>query len=261
MIGVFDSGIGGLTVVRALMAALPGYDITYLGDTARTPYANKSPETVLAYAMEDTAFLIKEGARLVVMACNTVSSVAPEAVRRQFQVPVFEVITPAAREAVQASRRRRIGVLGTRATVASGCYTQVIQALCPEALVFGQACPLLVPLVEEAWLNKPETAMIIKKYLRPLKARQIDTLILGCTHYPLLRPLLQAKIGKRVAVIDSSRPVAAAVKRFLDQNPETARNLAQKARYRFFVTDATAHATAIARRILKRDTHLIPISI
>ena len=186
MIGVFDSGIGGLTVVRSLMEELPGYNMIYFGDTARTPYGSKSPETVVRYALENTDFLLKQGAKLIVMACNTASSVAAGRVAENYDIPIFEVVTPATEKAVKISRTLIIGVIGTRATVKSGIYEQKIVALKPDAKVYSAACPLLVPLVEEGWIKKPETVMIIKKYLHPLKVRQIDTLILGCTHYPLL---------------------------------------------------------------------------
>lgn len=255
MIGVFDSGIGGLTVVRALMESLPGYDVLYFGDTARMPYGNKSPATVVKYAIENTELLLSHGARAIVLACNTASSVAPQILRQRYAVPFFEVVTPAAELAVQVSRSGRIGVIGTRATVTSGIYETVITALRPDGRVFSAACPLLVPLVEEGWGNKPETAMIVKKYLRALKDCQIDTLILGCTHYPLLADLIQAKIGRRVRVIDSSRGVAGRVLRWIEADGG-GRAFARQGRYRFMVSDATPQFDTIARSILKRPVQL-----
>jgi glutamate racemase len=257
MIGVFDSGIGGLTVVRALIEQLPGYDVTYFGDTARTPYGSKSEQTVIRYAIENAEFLLTRGARAIVMACNTASSFAPALLREKFQVPIFEVITPAAEAAVTLTRQARIGIIGTRATVSSGIYPKVIQALQPDCRIYAQACPLLVPLVEEGWLNRPETAMIVKKYLRPLKVKQIDTLILGCTHYPLLRGLIQAKIGKRVTVIDSSSGVAEAVADYIRRQPPTrTSSWKQAGAYRFFVSDTTPQFQAIAANILRRPIRL-----
>jgi len=256
MIGVFDSGIGGLTVVRALMECLPGYDVLYFGDTARTPYGSKSPSTVIRYAIENTEFLLSEGAQAVVLACNTASSVAPDLLRRRYDLPFFEVISPAAEMAVQSSRKGRIGIIGTRATVASGVYEALIQKLRPEYRVVASACPLLVPLVEEGWLKKPETAMIVKKYLRPLKANQIDTLILGCTHYPLVADLIQAKIGRRVRVIDSSTGVANSMKNAIEQDTDLQKRLKRNGRYRFFVSDTTPQFENIARSILKRPIRL-----
>lgn len=256
MIGVFDSGIGGLTVVQALMARLPAFDIIYFGDTARTPYGSKSESTVRRYAIQNTEFLLERGARAIVMACNTASSFAPSTLRSRYDVPIFEVITPAVERAVALSSRQRIGVIGTRATVASGRYARAIEALCPDCQVYAQACPLLVPLIEEGWRRKPETARIVKNYLRPLRTRQIDTLILGCTHYPLLRRLIQAKIGRRVRVVDSSRGVAKAVAAHIERDPETAGTWSQEAHYRFFVSDTTPQFQRIAEGILKRPVSL-----
>ncbi len=256
MIGVFDSGIGGLTVVQALMARLPGYDITYFGDTARTPYGSKSRRTVIRYAVENTEFLLSRKARAIVVACNTASSFATDELRARFQVPIFEVITPTVELAVAQTRKGVIGIIGTRATVNSGIYPRVIQSLRPDCRTYAQACPLLVPLVEEGWLQKPETAMIVKKYLRPLKVRQIDTLILGCTHYPLLQKLIQAKAGRRVRVIDSSGGAAAAVAAHVRRHAEEAGRWSQTDAHRFFVSDATPHFETIARGILKRPIRL-----
>jgi glutamate racemase len=256
MIGVFDSGIGGLTVVRSLLQSLPGYDILYFGDTARTPYGSKSPETVVQYARENTEFLLSRGAKLVVMACNTASSVATEALSDAFDVPLFEVISPAVARSVAVTRKKRIGIIGTRATVGSGVYERKIRALDPDARVFSAACPLLVPLVEEGWVGKPETTMIVKKYLLPLKTRQIDTLILGCTHYPLLYEPIQRKIGKRVAIIDSSTSVAADVRAFLEKRPDIDRTLSRQDRIRLHVSDVTAQFEKTARRTLKKQLSL-----
>lgn len=256
MIGIFDSGIGGLTVVKSIMEQLPGYDITYFGDTARTPYGSKSSETVVGYALENTEFLLKKGAKIIVMACNTVSSVASDSVADNFDIPLFEVVTPATEKAVKSSGKLIIGIIGTRATVKSGIYEKKIKAIEPEAKVYSTACPLLVPLVEEGWLKKPETVMIIKKYLHPLKVRQIDTLILGCTHYPLLKDKIQRKIGKRVAVIDSSIAVAEKVKDFLDTHPAVDNLLTKKGGFRLFVSDITEQFEKTARATLKRNIFL-----
>jgi len=256
MIGVFDSGIGGLTVVRAIMKRFPAYDILYFGDTARTPYGSKSPSTVIKYAVENTEFLLSQGARAVVLACNTASSVATDLLRRRYDIPIFEVISPAVEAAVRVSRQGRIGIIGTRATIASGAYEALIKARRPESRVFAQACPLLVPLVEEGWLKKPETRMIVKDYLRPLKSRQIDTLILGCTHYPLLAELIQAKIGRRVRIIDSSSGVVDSIKAMLEQNSDWQGQLRQEGRYRLVVSDVTDRFESIACTILKRRIQL-----
>lgn len=256
MIGIFDSGIGGLTVVKSLMEKLPGYNMIYFGDTARTPYGSKSPETVVRYALENTDFLLKQGAKLIVMACNTASSVAADRVAENYDIPIFEVVTPATEQAVKISNTLTIGVIGTRATVKSGIYEHKIMALKPDAKVYSAACPLLVPLVEEGWMKKPETVMIIKKYLYPLKVRQIDTLILGCTHYPLLKDKIQRKIGKRVHIIDSSIAIAENVKFFLDTHPEVDKQLSKNNAFRLFVSDITEQFGKTARTTLRRNVRL-----
>lgn len=257
MIGVFDSGIGGLTVVRALMDRLPGYDITYLGDTARTPYGSKSAGTIVNYSQNNTEFLRQQGAKLMVIACNTASSYAHEEVQTHFQGPVFEVIGPGAQLAVARSKRSRIGVIGTRATVASGVYEKRIKELSPHARVHATACPLLVPLVEEGWLSKPETNMIVRKYLRPLKNRQIDTLILGCTHYPVLYDLIQKKIGARVALVDSAQAIAVQVQSYLEKSDSRlVRPMTTKGKCRIFVTDTADQFQKTARLILKTPVNI-----
>jgi glutamate racemase len=256
MIGIFDSGIGGLTVVKALMEHLSGYDIIYFGDTARTPYGTKSSETVKKYALENTDFLLSKGAKIIVIACNTASSVATESVAENFDIPIFEVITPAVELSINTSRKLCIGIIGTRATIKSGIYEKKIQEMEPKAKVYSKACPLLVPLAEEGWLKKPETKMIVKKYLHPLKVRQIDTLILGCTHYPLLKDIIQKKIGKKVHIIDSSIAVASNVKAFLKNNNEVDNMLSKKGRHRFFVSDVTEQFEKTATSMLKRNIKL-----
>ncbi|MFZ1987230.1 MAG: glutamate racemase [Desulfatitalea sp.] len=252
MIGVFDSGIGGLTVVRALLDRLPDHDITYLGDTARTPYGSKSAATIVKYSLKNTEFLLRQGAQLIVIACNTASSYAFEAVRDQFQMPVFEVIGPGARLAVARSRRGRIGVIGTRAMVASGIYAEKIKREKPDAQVFAVPCPLLVPLVEEGWINKPETAMIVRKYLLPLKTRRIDTLILGCTHYPVLRQVIQRKIGARVALVDSAEAIAEQVGACLDVPRPVEPRPGRSHRLTVFVTDIAEQFRKTAQLILRQ---------
>lgn len=258
MIGIFDSGIGGLTVVKGVMDALPGYDIAYFGDTARTPYGTKSSRTVVGYALQNTRFLIDNGAKMIVMACNTASSVATEAVRQEFGVPVYEVITPAVEQSLEATKKGVIGVIGTRATIASGIYEKKILEKHPRAKVHCNPCPLLVPLVEEGWAKKPETRKIVKKYLHPLKVRQIDTLILGCTHYPVLKDIIADKIGKRVRIIDSSLAMAGRIRDFLENNPALDDSLSKTDTTRFFVSDITPQFHKTARTIIGRHIPLEP---
>jgi glutamate racemase len=261
MIGVFDSGIGGLTVIKSLMERLPGYDIVYFGDTARTPYGTKSAETVISYSLENIKFLIEHGAKIVVIACNTASSVAYLRVAETFDIPIFEVVTPAAEQAVNHSEKLAVGVIGTRATIRSGIYEKKIKAMEPSAKVYSIACPLLVPLVEEGWLKKPETMMIIKKYLYPLKTRQINTLILGCTHYPLLKDKIQRKIGKKVNIIDSSIAVAEKVKSYLNTHPDVDLLLEKKDGFKLFVSDITEQFEKTAKITLKRKVFLEHIKL
>jgi len=256
LIGVFDSGIGGLTVARALQQRLPEYDIVYFGDTARTPYGTKSPQTVVQYAVEDAEFLLQKGAQLLVIGCNTASSVATETLRKRFSLPIFEVISPAVQEVLSWPKAHSVGIIATRGTINSGVYQEKITAARSNMRVFGVPCPLLVPLVEEGWLKRPETRRIVKKYLHPLKIRQIDILILGCTHYPLLKDIIQAKIGKRVKVVDSSEALAGAVERFLIANPEVEQTLKKGGNHRFFVSDVTEHMQKLAKGILSTVNQL-----
>ncbi|WP_456431934.1 glutamate racemase [Thermosulfuriphilus sp.] len=258
MIGIFDSGIGGLTVVRALLKALPGLRLLYFGDTARTPYGTKSPETIIAYAIEDTEFLLSHGARIIVIACNSAASVATEVLKRRYpKIPIFEVITPAVKKTVSVTHKKLVGVIGTRATIESGIYERKIKELAPDVRVFGQACPLLVPLVEEGWLRRPETKRIVRKYLQPLKVRGVDTLVLGCTHYPLLKGIIAAKMGRRVTVIDSSEELAREIKEFLDQKPELRVTLERTGEHLFFVSDLTPTSQRIARLFLANGVRLL----
>ncbi|MGD8844787.1 MAG: glutamate racemase [Desulfobacteraceae bacterium] len=262
MIGVFDSGIGGLTVVRALMDLLPDQEIIYLGDTARTPYGSKSKETIVRYSLNTADFLVRHGAKIIVIACNTASSHAYEAVRSRFQMPVFEVIGPGARLAVERSKRLKIGIIGTRATISSGIYERKILDIQAKAKVVMTPCPLLVPLVEEGWLKKPETVMIVRKYLAPLKTRQIDTLILGCTHYPVLRDVIQRKIGAQVALVDSAEAIADQVHRhFNPHGREASVNSAGKGRCRIYVTDTAGQFKKTAQLILGKRLPIEQVDI
>ncbi|MBC2713918.1 MAG: glutamate racemase [Desulfobacteraceae bacterium] len=261
MIGIFDSGIGGLTVVRAIMDELPGYDIIYFGDTARTPYGTKSGKTVIEYSLQNTEFLIKQGAKMIIMACNTASSVATESLKKRFNLPIYEVITPAVNRSLKETKKSIIGVIGTRATISSGIYEKKIKEQNPDARVYSAACPLLVPLVEEGWLKKPETRMIVKKYLHPLKTRQIDTLILGCTHYPILKSIIQHKIGKRVRVISSSTAVAKQIRDFLSSSPEIDRKLSKNGQSEFFVSDLTPQFEKTAKSVIRQHIQLKHVSL
>ncbi len=262
MIGIFDSGVGGMTVARAIEQVCPGLPIVYFGDIARTPYGTKSPETIIEYCRKNTDFLISQGARMIVVACNSAAATGAEALRQHHAVPILDVILPATIRAANVSRTGRIGVIGTRATIQSGIYERRLQEVRPESRVFGQPAPLLVPLVEENWLNRRETKMIIRKYLHPLRQKQIDTLVLGCTHYPLLKHLIGPRIGRRVALVDSSLELAGYLNRFLEERPQL-REALEQARQpsRFFVSDLTDPVRKLAERIFGRTITLERVDV
>jgi glutamate racemase len=249
-IGIFDSGVGGLTVVRQIHRVLPREDLVYLGDTARVPYGTKSPSTVVRFACEDTQFLIQRHVKAVVVACNTASAWALPVLEQKFDIPVFGVIIPGVQAALSRTRNRRIGVIGTAATIRSQAYSLAILARDDSAKVFAGACPLLVPLVEEGWTNHKITHDILRTYLSPLLRRRIDTLVLGCTHYPLLRDAIRALAGKGVALVDSAESCA----RFLGDQL-MAEGLLSRGRRRVgtiqpFVTDEVERFDELARRFL-----------
>lgn len=248
-IGVFDSGIGGLTVVRAMMRLLPHENIVYFGDTARVPYGPKSPQVVREYAAQDTDFLVGHKVKLIVIACNTVSSVALEVVQKHAKVPVVGVIIPGAEAAVKATTKKRIGVIGTVGTIASNAYTNAIRQFDPEASVVGQACPLFVPLAEEGWIDHKATELIAKEYLFPLKLQKIDTLVLGCTHYPILRQVIQSVFDPSVTLIDSGEATAHVVGGVLDEHG--LRNSSKaRANVQFFVSDIPHKFAEVGERFL-----------
>lgn len=243
MIGIFDSGIGGLTVAREIRRQLPEAAFAYLGDTARMPYGTKSAATITRYAIEDAEFLLQHGATVIVVACNTASSVAIPALREKFpQTPIFDVITPAVAAAQQASARR-IGVIGTRATIRSGIYEKLIRERDAKATVVAQACPLLVPLIEEGWEKKPETSQILRRYLSPVKAKTVDALILGCTHYPLLRSKIQSRMGRTVKLIDPAFETTRKLADFLRDHPLERWQGTTRHYYFTDVTEKTAQLT------------------
>jgi len=216
-IGVFDSGIGGLTVVHALRQTLPAEDIFYLGDTARLPYGGKNRATIERYSLEIAGLLLSERAKIIVVACNTASALALPRLQETLRIPVIGVIAPGARAAVKTTKSGRIGVIGTRATTNSGVYEQTIQALRPDATVISHPCPLLVPLIEEGMFRGPIAEEILHLYLDPLLVEGVDTLVLGCTHYPLLAPLIAEIAGDGVTLVDSAKNCATAVAQLLGE--------------------------------------------
>jgi glutamate racemase len=214
-LGVFDSGIGGLTVAAALRELMPAENVFYIGDTARVPYGGKSQQTIERYAIEITSMLLMERAKMIVVACNTASALAIPKLDELFTVPVIGVIHPGADAAAAATRNGRVGVIGTRATVYSRAYETAIHAINPEIRVTSQACPMLVPLIEEGWLDDTITDQVIRRYLEKLMRAEVDTLVLGCTHYPLLKEAIQRFVGPEIRLVDSAYNCAAAVKKLL----------------------------------------------
>jgi len=214
-IGVFDSGVGGLTVLHEIVRALPAEETIYLGDTGRYPYGTKSAETITRFTLENVEFLVARGIKLLVVACNSSSAVALDAIRARWSLPVIGVIEPGARAAVERTRKGRVGVVATEATISSGAYTRALRALGPSLEIYLRACPLFVPLAEEGWTDGPIARLVAETYLASLARSGIDTLVLGCTHYPLLKPLIAEVMGADIAIVDSgeetARDVAAAL--------------------------------------------------
>jgi glutamate racemase len=251
-IGVFDSGVGGLTVVKELIQQLPHEDLIYFGDTARVPYGIKSRETVIRFSIENTLFLLKQEVKLICVACNTVSSFALPVIKNHFRVPIVGVITPGVREAVYATQNKRIGVIGTRGTIKSRTYENEIKQLDSSVHVTAAACPLFVPFVEEGWLNGKIVMEVARTYLKPLKDARVDTVILGCTHYPLLKPVIKEIMGPQVTLIDSAKQVAIEVKKILSSEGLLT-NSRKKSDNKFYVSDNPEWFSDLAERFLGRS--------
>lgn len=247
-IGVFDSGVGGLTVVKELMRQLPDENLVYFGDTARVPYGIKSKETVIRFSIENILFLLKQDVKLICVACNTASSVALPVIKNHFKVPVVGVITPGVREAVYATKNKRIGVIGTKGTINSRAYEIEIKQLDPDIKVTVTACPLFVPFVEEGWYSGDVVMKVARKYLEPLKRAGVDTLILGCTHYPLLKPVIKNVMGAKVTLIDSAKQVAIEVKKILATEGLLTKGV--RGRQEFFVSDNPEWFSGLAKKFL-----------
>jgi glutamate racemase len=247
-IGIFDSGVGGLTVMHELVQALPAESFIYFGDTGRYPYGNKSPETVTRYSLENAAFLVDKGIKLLVVACNAASSVALGALRAECRVPVIGVIDPGAKAAVERTENRRVGVIGTELTIASGAYTRTLKRLRSDLEIYTRACPMFVPLAEEGWTDNEIAKATIALYLASLAKSGIDTLILGCTHYPLLKPSIAEFLGDGVRLVDSAEETAREVRETL----KTQALLRRRGRgaTSFFVTDVPDRFIKVGRRFL-----------
>ncbi|MCD4829290.1 MAG: glutamate racemase [Candidatus Cloacimonetes bacterium] len=247
-IGIFDSGVGGLTVFREIRRRFPHEDIVYFGDTARVPYGPKSRGTVIDYSVQNARFLRQQGAKIIVVACNTAASVALPTLERSFDVPVIGVIEPGALAAEKLTRRHRIGVIGTEGTIRSGAYQKAIQRLYPAAEVIAQPCPLFVPLAEEGWEEHPVARQIAAEYLAPLLEADIDTLVLGCTHYPILKQTLRQVVGDHIALVDSAEAVSTWLVDMLPHSESEG-----VGRDEFFVSDNEEKFRRLASRILDSE--------
>lgn len=252
-IGIFDSGVGGLTVAREIMRQIPDEKFIYFGDTARVPYGSKSKETITRYSEEIVHFLEGQGVKAIVVACNTASAYALDELEKCTDVPIIGVVKPGARVAVQVTRNGRIGVIGTDGTIGSRIYSKYIKELMPQVNVIGKACPLFVPLVEEGMLKDPVTDEVARRYLNELIDRDIDTLILGCTHYPLIRSTLGKIMGEQVTLVNPAYETAISLKELLakkdlltDLKPQLGDN-----QYQFYVSDAAEKFKNFATSILK----------
>jgi glutamate racemase len=250
-IGVFDSGLGGLTVVKELMRVMPNEHIVYFGDTARVPYGTKSKDSIIQFSRENTGILLKHDVKMVVVACNSSSSYALDVLKDEFSVPVVGVIEAGAKKAVAATRNKKIGIVATSATIASRSYEKAILTADRTVKVFTRACPMFVPLVEEGWLNKGVTVSIAEEYLKALKKEGVDTLILGCTHYPLLKLTLKKVMGKSVTLIDSAKEIAYDVKDILAGAGQC--RLKRGAHARFLISDRPQEFKRIARQFMGKE--------
>lgn len=248
-IGIFDSGVGGLTVLRELARALPQEDTIYFGDTARVPYGTKSPDTVIRYSQEIASFLMTRDIKLLVVACNTASAVALPALRRQLPIPVVGVIEPGARRAVEVTKSGVVGVIGTAGTIRSSAYSRAIKRLNPNISVLAKPCPLFVPLAEEGWTDNEIARLTAHQYLDELRQAGVDSLVLGCTHYPLLKKIIAEAMGPQVALVDSAEETARTVAAIL-QEKKLLRPAAEQGNHHYYVTDVPAGFIRVGNRFL-----------
>lgn len=249
-VGIFDSGIGGLTVLKEMKREIPGEEIVYFGDTAHLPYGTKSKETITRFSMDNVTFLKNFDVKMVIVACNTASSLSLEALKDSFSMPIIGVIEPGAKEALQRTKNGRIGVIGTKATIGSGSYESCLKRLDRSVRVYSQACPLFVPLVEEGWLDGDIVASITEVYLENLKSFDIDTLILGCTHYPLLSEMIQKTIGRHVRLVNSAEETAKEAKLLLERLGMVGGKKQKDGITRFFVSDEPEQFRTLGERFL-----------
>jgi glutamate racemase len=251
-IGIFDSGIGGLTVLKEILRVLPEENTIYLGDTARVPYGIRSPETVIRYSFENTKFLSSKDIKILVVACNTASSVGIDAIRSRVSIPVVGVIEPGAKAAVRATRSKKIGVIGTEATIRSSAYAKAIKGIDESIEVIGLSCPLFVPLVEEGWTEGDIAAMVAEKYLADLKNRDVDTVVLGCTHYPLLKKVIAEVMGAEVQLIDSAIEISREIRVILE-DLGIKRDTKSHSFREYYVTDSPQRFLKVGEKFLGQD--------
>ncbi len=251
-IGVFDSGVGGLTVVKELTGHMPQEDIIYFGDTARVPYGTKSAATIQKFSIENALFLLKFDVKLIIVACNTSSAIGLPYLSKYFHIPIIGVIKPGAKAAIRATRNSRVGVIGTNATISSGAYEKEIRSLDPKIKIYSRSCPLFVPLVEEGWAHDGVVNLVARKYLSPFKGKKIDTLILGCTHYPLLRSDIQKVIGRQVKLVDSAEETAREAGNLLEECGLRSPGK-RKGRLKFYVSDMPEKFRVVAGKFLGRE--------
>jgi glutamate racemase len=249
-IGIFDSGIGGLTVAKKIFELLPNESVIYFGDTARYPYGPRSKRIVRSFSFQNTNFLLRQRVKLVVVACNTASAVALDILRKSYDIPMIGVVEPGARAAARATRNGRIGVIGTVGTIHSGAYQKAIRRLNPQLRVHAIPCPLFVSLAEEGYVNKEATRLIAREYLSPLLKKRVDTLVLGCTHYPLLKSVISRVMGEGTELIDSAGETAREVKSFLIESA-LLRNTRRRAFHRFYVSDIPDRFVQVGERFLR----------
>lgn len=255
-IGVFDSGVGGLTVVKQLISQLPNENIIYFGDTARVPYGTKSNTTVVKYSFQNIKFLLTHNIKAIVVACNTASAVALDVVKKEFDLPILGVVEPGSEAAAKNTKNKRIGIIGTQATISSGAYERAIKKLDEKVVTFGTACSLLVPLVEEGWLDNEIAYKIVVEYLKIFENKNIDTLILGCTHYPLLIDTIGSVMGKEVELINPAFETAKAIRRILENN-NMLRNDNHATDHKFFLSDIGTKFEKIANNCLNQEIQYI----
>jgi len=254
MIGIFDSGVGGLTIVKEVFKYLPEYQVIYFGDTARLPYGTKGKNFLLEYSEKIVKWLLDNNAKIIIIACNTSSAWATDFLKKKFDnKPIFEMITPVIEKILENKDIKKIGVIGTPATIKSDVYQKKLQSKNASLKVYSKACPLLVPLIEEGWIKKKETRSIIRKYLEPIKQKQIDALVLGCTHYPLLKETIKEIIGSGVEIINPAESLAKKVRLYLNNNPNIKKTIEKGEDHQFFFSDRPYHLKKISNLALDRE--------